>query len=193
MYDLELKKSHFPAQNDAEILNITIGELLREVAAKSSTKTALVDILDNGACGQSWTYKEIYEKAESLALSLSNKYKKGERIVVWAPNIPEWVFMEYACGLAGLVLVTANPSFQAPELRYVIEQSKAVGLFMVNDYRGNPMEDIAKVASNGNTKLREIINLETIFELYSCDNTHKTLPIVEPHDPAQIQYTSGTT
>ena len=178
MYDLELKKSHFPAQNDAEILNITVGELLREVAAKSSTKTALVDILDNGACGQSWTYKEIYQKAESLALSLSNKYKKGERIVIWAPNIPEWVFMEYACGLAGLVLVTANPSFQAAELRYVIEQSKAVGLFMVNDYRGNPMEDIAKVATNGNTKLREIINLETIFELYSCDNIHKTLPIV---------------
>ena len=91
MYDLELKKSHFPAQNDADILNITVGELLREVAAKSSTKTALADILDNGACGQSQTYKEIYEKAESLALSLSNKYKKGERIVVWAPNIPEWV------------------------------------------------------------------------------------------------------
>ena len=44
MYDLELKKSHFPAQNDADILNITVGELLREVAAKSSTKIALVDI-----------------------------------------------------------------------------------------------------------------------------------------------------
>ena len=93
MYDLELKKSHFPAQNDAEILNITVGELLKEVVAKSPTKTALVDILDNGACGQSWTYKEILEKAECLALSLSNKYKKGERIVIWAPNIPEWVFM----------------------------------------------------------------------------------------------------
>jgi acyl-CoA synthetase (AMP-forming)/AMP-acid ligase II len=75
MYDLELKKSHFPAQNDAEILNITVGELLKEVVAKSPTKTALVDILDNGACGQSWTYKEILEKAESLALSLSDKYK----------------------------------------------------------------------------------------------------------------------
>ena len=72
MYDLELIKSHFPAQNDAEILNITVGELLKEVVAKSPTKTALVDILDNGACGQSWTYKEILEKAECLALSLSN-------------------------------------------------------------------------------------------------------------------------
>ena len=27
MYDLELKKSHFPAQNDTEILNITVGKL----------------------------------------------------------------------------------------------------------------------------------------------------------------------
>tara|TARA_B100001059_G_C17425956_1_gene375576 strand:- start:123 stop:362 length:240 start_codon:yes stop_codon:yes gene_type:complete len=51
MYDLELKKSHLPAQNDAESLNITVGELLREVLAKSPTKTALIDILGDGACG----------------------------------------------------------------------------------------------------------------------------------------------
>ena len=42
--------------------------------------------------------------------------------------------MEYACGLAGLVLVTANPSFQASELKYVLEQSGAVGLFMVDGF-----------------------------------------------------------
>ena len=38
----------------------------------------------------------------------------------------------------GLVLVTANPSFQVKELRYVLEQSGAVGLFMVDEFRGNP-------------------------------------------------------
>jgi len=39
--------------------------------------------------------------------------------------------MEYTCGLAGLVLVTTNPSFKAKELTYVVEQSGAVGLFYV--------------------------------------------------------------
>ena len=34
--------------------------------------------------------------------------------------------MEYACALAGLVLVTANPAYQVGELRYVLEQSGAV-------------------------------------------------------------------
>ena len=47
--------------------------------------------------------------------------------------------MEYACGLAGLVLVTANPAFQARELAYMLEQSGAVGLFLVDEFRGNPM------------------------------------------------------
>ena len=33
MYDVNLTTSHFPAQNDAEIRDITVGGLLREVAA----------------------------------------------------------------------------------------------------------------------------------------------------------------
>ena len=41
--------------------------------------------------------------------------------MVWAPNVGRWLLMEYACALAGLVLVTANPSFQPGELRYVLE------------------------------------------------------------------------
>ena len=57
--------------------------------------------------------------------------------MVWAHNVAEWLVMEYACALAGVVLVTANPSFPAKELRYVLEQSGAVGLFLVKDYRGS--------------------------------------------------------
>ena len=30
----------------------------------------------------------------------------GERVVIWSSNSPEWVLMEYACALSGLVLVT---------------------------------------------------------------------------------------
>jgi len=104
--------------------------------------------------------RSYWRRPSALPMPSPPGFEAGERVVVWAPNIPEWIFMEYACGLAGLVLVTANPSFQASELKYVLEQSGAVGLFMVDGFRGNPMAEIAREATKGNTRLREVVNLE---------------------------------
>jgi fatty-acyl-CoA synthase len=193
MYNLQLTTSHFPKQKDADIRDITVGGLLREVAGMYPDATAMVDIADSGDCGQSWTYGELLGTAETLANALVTRFEAGEKVVVWAPNIPEWIFMEYACGLAGLVLVTANPSFQASELKYVLEQSGAVGLFIVDRFRGNPMEEIARQATKGNTRLREVVNLEDGDALYAHGKRATILPDVQPDDAAQIQYTSGTT
>ena len=38
--------------------------------------------------------------------------------------------------------MTANPAYQVRELRYVLEQSGAVALFLVEEFRGNPMGEI---------------------------------------------------
>ena len=113
--------------------------------------------------------------------------------MVWAPNVPEWVLMEYACGLAGLILVTANPSYQAAELRYVLEQSGASALFSVESYRGNPMAEIAVAACDGLAAVREIVDLDDHGALYRIGDRPAELPEVTPDDAAQIQYTSGTT
>jgi len=193
MYDLDLDISHFPSQKDAEIWEITVGDLLRKIASENPKAIAMIDILENGDCGQSWTYSELFAQSEHLAQCLKTRFKVHDKVVVWAPNIPEWVIMEYAAGLAGLILVTANPSFQSSELRYVLEQSGAVGLFMVNEFRGNPMQEIAREATAGNAILREVVNLENMDDLYSIGAHFTDLPDVQPDDPAQIQYTSGTT
>ena len=193
MYDVTLSISHFPAQGDAEIRDITVGGLLREVADTNPDAVAMVDVADSGDCGQSWTYRQVMVRSERLAKALATRFEADERIVIWAPNIPEWIFMEYACGLAGLVLVTANPSFQARELTYVLEQSGAVGLFLVNEFRGNPMADIAREATSGNKNLREVVNLEDDDALYTYGDQPATLPDVWPDNAVQIQYTSGTT
>ena len=43
---------------------------------------------------------------------------------MWAPNLPEWLLLEYAAALAGLTLVTVNPALRPPELAYVLGQSR---------------------------------------------------------------------
>jgi fatty-acyl-CoA synthase len=193
MYEINLTEAFFRPQADAELRNITVGELLRESADRYPDASALVDIALDGAVGRDWNYCELLAMSERLAVSLASRFDPGERVVVWAPNIPEWIFMEYACALTGLVLVTANPSFQAKELRYVLEQSGAVALFLIDSFRSNPMTEIANDAISGNKVIREVVNLEDEAALFKKGPRPAELPGVKPTDPAQIQYTSGTT
>ena len=41
--------------------------------------------------------------------------KRGDRVAMWAPSVPEWVLTQFACARAGLVLVTMNPVYSALE------------------------------------------------------------------------------
>ena len=193
MYDIRLTESFFPAQIDVQLRDITVGELLRETADCYAEETALVEVAMDGTVGRDWNYRELLETSERLAVLLASRFEPGERVVVWAPNLPQWLFMEYACALAGLVLVTANPSFQEKELRYVLEQSGAVALFLVHGFRGNPMSDIAQKAVLGNKRIRAVVNLDEEAAWFEPESQLAGLPGVRPTDPAQIQYTSGTT
>ena len=193
MYELSLANALVPAQTDMQIREVAIGALLREVAREKPHAEALVEITQTGVVGRRWTYGELLEDSERLARALNSRFKLGEHIAVWTPNSPEWVLMEYACALAGLVLVTANPAFQVNELRYVLEHSGAVGLFTVKEFRGNPMTRIAGEAASGSSAIRDIIDLDDTKELFTMNSGAGDLPHVSPGNAAQIQYTSGTT
>ncbi len=193
MYDLNLSEALVPAQADMQIDHVAIGELLRAIAANRPNADALVEVTQAGEVGRCWTYGELLEDSERLAIALASRFKPGEHVVVWAPNSPEWVLMEYACALLGLVLVTANPAFQAKELRYVLEDSGAVALFLVDAFRGNPMAQIGREAVEGLTAVREVTDLNDNKALCRTEGTISALPVVSPDVAAQIQYTSGTT
>ncbi len=193
MYDVHLSDSWFRAQTDEPVWETTVGQLLRDIAGSSPSGSALVEVTTDGQVARRWTYRELLADSERLAHALVTRYPPGERIVVWAPNIPEWVLMEYAAALAGLILVTANPAYQAKELRYVIEHSGATGLFLIDSYRGNPMADIAQEAIAGLADIREVIDLNNHEVLFHQGGKPSELPAVQPGDAAQVQYTSGTT
>ena len=193
MYKVALTESLFPAQTSEPVWETTVGGMLREVTARDPSVPALVEVTVDGETGRRWNYGELLADSEKLALALSTRFAPGEKVVVWAHNIPEWVLMEYACALAGLVLVTANPAFQPKELRYVLEQSGAVALFQVESYRGNPMAEIGAEAIQGLEAVREVTLLTDNAAMLAYGSRPAALPDVKPDDAAQIQYTSGTT
>jgi fatty-acyl-CoA synthase len=193
MYQLQLTESLALPQSDDEVLETTVGALLRQTAASHPEAPAMLEIDMEFRSGRSWTYGELLADSEKLALALSTRFAPGERLVVWAPNVPEWLLVEYACALAGITLVTANPAYQAEELRYVLKQSGSVALFLVASYRGNPMAEIAVEACQGLEAIREIVDMDDPEALHRRGARAPALPEVGPDDAAQIQYTSGTT
>lgn len=143
---------------------------------------------------RSWTYAQLLAEAQHCAQWLLSRFEPGDRITVWAPNIPEWVILQYGMALSGLVLVTANPALRAAELRYVLEQSRSAGLVHAAAFRGSDMTAIATEAADGLSELHTRISFaDWPHEVAGFDGPHRPLPDVAPGDPAQIQYTSGTT
>ncbi|MCU9846580.1 AMP-binding protein [Defluviimonas sp. WL0024] len=191
-YDLTLTTPHVPAQTDMATREVTIGNLLRKVAQARPKAKALLEVRQDGTTGRRWTYGELLTEAERLATALSTRFAPGERVVVWSPNIPEWVLVELAAALAGLVLVTANPALQAKELAYVLEQSGAVGLLLVAAFRGNPLARIGAEVAASLPAIREVTDMES-DALFAHGQRPAHLPKVAPGDAAMIQYTSGTT
>jgi fatty-acyl-CoA synthase len=193
MYRVMLADAYFPAQNDVPLRETTVGGVLVEAASDSPDAPMLVEARADGSIGRRWTYREFLADAERLADSLGTRFEPGERIAIWSPNTPEWALLEFAAALAGLTLVTINPAYQGKELAYVLEQSRSVGLFLVQEFRGNRMLAIAREVCGKLPRMREVIDLDDHEALFALAGPVKPRPVVQPGDPAQVQYTSGTT
>jgi fatty-acyl-CoA synthase len=187
-----LTSSYWPADTSEPVLELTVGGLLRRAAADAPDRAALVAGVPDPAERQRWTYAELLEEAERVARALLDRFERGERVAVWAPNIPQWVLLELGAGLARVVLVTVNPAYRPAELQYVLGQSKAAGIFLVDDFRGNPMLSSLEQVRPDLPELREVVRFAD-WDAFVESGTTKDLPDVQPGDPAQIQYTSGTT
>ncbi|MCZ7528555.1 MAG: AMP-binding protein [Acidimicrobiia bacterium] len=182
------------ARDEAEpVADLTVGELLCDAVAAAPDRTALVAGLPHADQRRRLTYTELLLESERAARALLGRFDPGERVAVWAPNVPEWIVLEMAAGLAGLVLVTVNPAFRAGELEYVLRQSRAAGIFSVPEFRQNPMASTLEQVRPGLEELREAISFADWDDFVASGSPQQPLPVVTPDDPVQIQYTSGTT
>jgi fatty-acyl-CoA synthase len=191
---MALTESYLAGPVAPAVREITLGQLLEQAATSAPDRLALIAGVADPSLRRQWTYAELYTEAQRTARALLTRFRPGERIAVWAYNLPEWIMLEFGAGLAGLVLVTVNPGFRANEVEYVLKQSRSVGLLVVNSFRGNPMLDTAREVSPRCPELREIICFDDWPAFIAAgDDKHITLPEVKPGDPVMIQYTSGTT
>jgi len=190
---MTLARSYWPADTSEAILETTVGSVLRDAATAMPERTAIVAYGLEPGTRRSWTFAELLRDAERTARALLGRFEPGEHVAVWANNVPEWLLLEFGAALAKLVLVTVNPAYRPRELDYVLRQSRAAGLFHVRGFRGNRMAEAVAAVRPGLPHLREVVEIECWEEFLSSGSDATQLPAVRPDDPAQIQYTSGTT
>lgn len=191
---MALTLSHAVGASEPEIRNQTIGDALRGAAADAPDRIAMIEGIHDEAKRRTWTYAELLADSERTARALLARFKPGDHIAIWAHNVPEWILVEFGCALAGMVIVTVNPAYQASELKYVVSQSNAKGLILVDEHRGNPMLATARDIHSECEDLTDIIRIAEWDDFIAGGDAFTgELPTPEPDDVVMLQYTSGTT
>ena len=179
----------------ATLLDCTVGDMLDVQAVRFPAHEAIVF----PEFGVRWNYAELRARVDRLALGLIGLgIAAGERVAVLAPNVPEWLLLDYALAKIGAVLVTVNTGYRQHELAYLLRQGRVAVLFMVAGYRGTDYRTIVRAAQEtGLPELRHVVEIGSAAfdEMQHGEGTGLAArqAAVRPQDVVQIQYTSGTT
>lgn len=116
-----------------EPIRVSTIDLYREFTEKNPSAVALNSYSQN----TTFTYEQLYSKAEELATGLIKNFnlKPKDRIGIYAYNKFEWVVIQLASAMADLILVNINPAYQSDELAYTIEKVGLSVLFLNDKFR----------------------------------------------------------
>ena len=118
--------------SDIPLKGETIGQNLRQIAAKFPERTALISEYQQYRAN----YSEFLEQVEQVAKALmAHGIRRGDRVGIWSPNLYEWVLVQYATALMGAIMVNINPGYKLSGLRYALEQSRIDLLIASSHFR----------------------------------------------------------
>ena len=205
-----------PAAGPNPFLDATAGQMLARAAARFPDREAIV------AADRRITYEVFLRESERAARGLlALGIGKDDKVALWLPNRPAWLFAQQACGMIGAVAVALNTRYKAHELAYILGQSDSTTLILT-DHLGpvDFFETLGEVlpglrdAEPGELALpqfpmlrRVIVDAEDPYPgclrlsdvLEAGDESEwqaaleRARASVTPDDPWTILYTSGTT
>ncbi|MEJ5919186.1 AMP-binding protein [Corynebacterium sp. H78] len=182
-------------QGAPPLRNETLGQNLESVVKRFPDREAIVDLYADVRM----SYREFFHKVQAVASAMVRAgYSKGDRVGIWATNRWEWIVVEYACHYLGIVLVNINPAYRQTELNYVLEKVGVKGVFAARRYKDSDYRTMLLEASK-----QRGINLSDVVYFGSerwnelldggIDDLSAHTADLDPDDPINIQFTSGTT
>lgn len=190
---LDLRRAHLPADDSAELVDLTVGQLLAQRAQTHAGQPAMVGVRHDGSPAR-LTYAQLYHEAARVATALSALAERGSFVALWAPNVLEWAVVQYGAALAGMVLVALNPALRAEELEYALTHSRASVLLHADTNRDDDLAGVVASVAPGLPNLA-CVSLSERDRWQAAEVSSAVLGAAptDPDDAVMLQYTSGTT
>ena len=194
-----------------------IGQSFDETVARWGEREALVVRHQ----GLRYSYRELQRAVtETAAGLLALGLEPGDRVGIWSPNCAEWAITQFATAKAGIIMVNINPAYRLAELEYALNKSGCKALitadrFKSSDYLGmlRTLAPELDRAAPGQLRAAKLPALHSVVRLGTArtpgmfnfgdlaaqggPEQRKRLDglatALQPDDPINIQFTSGTT
>jgi fatty-acyl-CoA synthase len=136
----------------APFKDVTVGRLLSVLAKQQGEREALV----YSHAGVRWTFRQLNDEACRVARGLmAYGVAPGDRVALWATNVPEWIVLQFALAKIGAILVTVNTSLRGAEVEYLLRQNETSTLITIHGFRGvDYLEELRKIGALGDPELR---------------------------------------
>lgn len=211
---LKFYEEHVPP--DIDYPQKTLPQILDDTAGKYSDHTAMIFF------NSKVTYAALLSAVDRFAAGLQKiGVKKGDRVALFMPNIPQYVIAYYGTLKAGAIAVPCNPLYVARELKHQVSDSGAETIVVMSSFysiveqiRANtPLKNVIVTSVKEYfpgllkflfTALKEkkeghYVSIEGIADTYWFQDFLSTAPPTpEPvemdlEDTACLLYTGGTT
>lgn len=130
----------------AELRSRTLWQTLLAVSVRNPQRNALVAANDAGEV-QRMTYERLVKRVRDLSAGFAIMgVRRGDRLVLWMTNTPEWIVCSFAAMRLGAAVVPINTFLKPAEIKYIITQSGARHLLMIDAFRKlRPAEMLAEI------------------------------------------------
>jgi fatty-acyl-CoA synthase len=200
-----------------QLLEYTLGEILERWAFETPEKEFMVYPDRN----LRFTYAQFNKRVDNLAKGLLYiGVKPGDKVGIWAKNVPDWTTFMFATAKIGAILVTINTSYKLSELEYLLKNADVNTLCLTDGYRDSDFvkmifelvpelkeqargelksekfPELKHVVFIGQEKHRGMFNTAELILLGNHVDDIELESIEETlncHDVVNMQYTSGTT
>ncbi len=200
-----------------KMFEVTLNQLLHQKTAEDPDHEFMV-YADRDL---RFTYGEFNKRVDDLACGLyALGVRKGDKVGIWATNVPDWLTYMFACARLNAIAVTVNTSYKLHELEYLVKQSDLSTLCLTDGVKDSNYVQMIKelvpeldtyergclksarfpylknVVFMGPEKYRGLYSTPELLLLgqhVDISEVRKIEAEADCHDVVNMQYTSGTT
>lgn len=209
--------SHLVGDTSAPLIDQPIGVYFDDIVAQFPQQPALIVRHQNIR----YNYTQLQEQVNRLAVSLRRLgLEKGDRIGIWSHNCAEWVLTQFATAKLGLILVNINPAYRSIELEHALSSVECKALILAPHFKTSHYAEILRelapeittakvghlvsarlphlkvVVHLGTEQIDGMVPFDQLLSPCTADELTEINRIqaqLNPFDPINIQFTSGTT